>query len=130
MFHLFTRNDKDIVFLLLEDALDSIQSFIYLFLLCAEGDTNVSLAVGSENEAWRDKYSCLIEHFLCQFLTGRVRVRYSSPEEHSHLLRVECAAEHVHYLLCNIAATTVTHHVGFMMPLGSTVVQSFCGCEL
>ena len=111
-------------------SLHSLQRLLYLLVLGAQTDSYVSLSVASEDESRSDEHPCLVQHTLGEFFAVFILLGNLSPKEHSHLIRIERTSEFGHYLLGNVAATTVGGDVSLAVPFGRIGVVSLGSCEL
>ena len=92
------------------------QRFSQTVLLGAERNANVALAAAAEDKAGRQENAALVEHPLGQFLGRGISVGYPAPQEHAHLGGVERAAQGLHDVLGQVAATGVHLDIGLGMP--------------
>ena len=71
-----------------------------------------------------------MEHLLRQILYISIFLRYLSPEEHSHLIRIESTIHHLHDFLCDITATAIVHDIILMMPFIAIRIESLSSSQL
>src|SRR5574344_1054072 len=71
-----------------------------------------------------------MENLLCEIFDLCILLGYLTPEEHSHLIRIKLAIEHLHDFFCNITATAIISNIILTMPLISIIEHSFICSKL